>query len=104
MKTNTYTLFVGLNDKVTKLQEISTLNAYKMAMNVVGDICGGGTISEAQGFYTHDSGEIVIEQSLRIELAMVNEEQVMEVIEQLKVVLNQESVLMQAQIVENKYV
>lgn len=29
-----YTLYVGLNDKDSKLQEVSTINAYKLIVNI----------------------------------------------------------------------
>ena len=47
-------LFVGLFDKDSKAQEVTTLDAYKVASNLVTDIIGFGTITEAVGIYTHD--------------------------------------------------
>lgn len=38
-----YVLYVGLNDKKTKMQEISTLEAYKIITNVV-------VANEVEGF------------------------------------------------------
>jgi hypothetical protein len=40
-------LFVGLNDKETKKQEISTLDAYKIAINILTKYFNGATITEA---------------------------------------------------------
>lgn len=43
-----YVLYVGLNDKKTKIQEISTLQAYKIITNViVANQVDGFTILEA---------------------------------------------------------
>ena len=43
-----YVLYVGLNDKKTKIQEISTLEAYKIITNViVANQVDGFTILEA---------------------------------------------------------
>lgn len=43
-----YVLYVGLNDKKTKIQEISTLQAYKIITNViVANKVDGFTILEA---------------------------------------------------------
>lgn len=67
MEITKFTLFVGLNDKDSKKQEISTLNAYKIVYNLIASDFGGGTISEATGIYKHDDGTIVTEITLRIE-------------------------------------
>ena len=48
-----FTLYLGLNDKDTKRQEISTLEAYKVVSNLLAKDFGGGTIFEAQGIYKH---------------------------------------------------
>lgn len=62
-------LFVGLFDQTSKAQEISTLDAYKIASNLLTDIIGFGTITEAVGIYTHNDGTIVNEPTLRIEVS-----------------------------------
>ena len=62
----TLKFFLGLNDKNTKLQEVTTIDAYKIAMNMIGDYFGGWTIEEWQGFFKHEDGSIVIEKSLII--------------------------------------
>lgn len=48
-----FTLFVGLNDKESKQQEISTVDAYKIISNMITARFDGGTISEATGIYKH---------------------------------------------------
>lgn len=45
-------LFVGLFDQTSKAQEISTLDAYKIASNLLTGIIGFGTITEAVGIYS----------------------------------------------------
>lgn len=89
------TLFVGLNDKRSKQQEISTVNAYKVAANLASAMFGGATISEATGIYKHDDGTIVTENTLRIELLFVTVEQVKPYVKQLKSAFNQESIAVQ---------
>lgn len=86
------TIYVGLNDKNTHCQEISTLDAFKIASNLFADTTGGATITEARGVYTHDDGTIVIEPTLRCEIFGANMEQVKSAAGQLKILLNQESV------------
>lgn len=44
-----FTLYVGLLDQGSKHQEISTLDAFKMATNLFRQHTGGATISEARG-------------------------------------------------------
>lgn len=87
-----FILYVGLNDKETKNQEISTLDAYKIATNIFVQYTGGATISEACGIYTHDDGTIVTETTLRCEILFATIEQIKNAVEQIKIALNQESV------------
>lgn len=85
-------LFVGLFDKDSKAQEISTLDAYKVASNLVTDIIGFGTITEALGVYTHDDGTIVNEPTLRIEVSGIELEPMKKLAIALKQTFNQESI------------
>lgn len=85
-------LFVGLFDKDSKAQEISTLDAYKIASNLLTDIIGFGTITEAVGIYTHDDGTIVNEPTLRIEVSGIELEPMKRLAIALKQAFNQESV------------
>ena len=85
-------LFLGLFDKDSKAQEISTLDAFKIASNLLTDIIGFGTITEAVGVYTHDDGTIVNEPTLRIEVSNVELEPMKRLAIALKQAFNQESV------------
>lgn len=85
-------LFVGLFDQTSKAQEISTLDAYKIASNLLCDIIGFGTITEALGVYTHDDGTIVNEPTLRIEVSGVELEPMKRLAMALKSAFNQESI------------
>lgn len=85
-------LFVGLFDKDSKAQEISTLDAYKVASNLLTEIIGFGTITEACGVYTHDNGEIVQEPTLRIEVSGIELEPMKRLAIALKQAFNQESI------------
>ena len=80
-----HTIYIGLNDKQTKHQEITTLTAYKIAANIFTKTTGGATISEAVGIYTHDSGEIVTENTLRCEVYGAEAETIKRAAEALKV-------------------
>ena len=85
-------IFCGLFDKDSKTQEISTLDAYKVASNLLTEIIGFGTITEACGVYTHDDGQIVQEPTLRIEVSNIELEPMKKLAIALKQAFNQESV------------
>lgn len=85
-------VFLGLFDKDSKTQEISTLDAYKIASNLLTDIIGFGTITEAHGIYTHEDGTVVDEPTLRIEVSNIETEPMKRLAIALKQAFNQESV------------
>ena len=98
-------LYIGLNDKDTKKQEINTLDAYKIIQNILlSSGYDGGSLTEATGFYKHESGEIVIEKSIRVELDFAEDKKTNDAIKQIKQVLNQESVLLQTINSNNQYI
>lgn len=99
-----FTLYLGLNDKDTKKQEVATLEAYKIVNNVVNSYCDGATIYECQGIYKHDNGEIVFEKTLKIELMFVDRLTVISVVKDLKKIFNQESIMLQKEIVESELI
>ena len=86
------TMTVGLFDRETKKQEISTLESYKMCQNVFADFFGGSTIFEGKGTYTHDSGEMVFENTLVCIIYTENIEDVKKAASVIKTALNQESI------------
>jgi len=86
-------LYLGLFDKDSKSQEISTLDAYKIASNLLADFIGYGTITECSGVYTHENGDIVREPSLRIEVSGADCEQMKKLAAALKTAFNQESIM-----------
>ena len=96
-----FTLYLGLNDKDTKRQEISTLEAYKVVSNILAKDFGGGTIFEAQGIYKHDDGTIVIEKNLRIEILFTELPQIKILVKLLKKMFNQESIAVQEENIES---
>jgi len=97
------TLYVGLNDKDTKTQKIDTVEAFKIASNTIATFADGGTIYNATGIYKHDNGEIVIENTLRIELIDASENALASIISILKTVLNQESIIKQTEVINSEF-
>lgn len=96
-----FTLYLGLNDKDTKQQMISTIEAYKIVSNILAADFGG-TIFEAQGIYKHDDGTIVCEKTLRIEILFAEFEQIKTLVNELKKIFNQESVAVQREIINSE--
>lgn len=94
MKIKEFTITMGLFDKDSHRQEISTLDAYKICINYLMSITDGATITEGKGIYKHKSGEIVIEPSFIINLSFIEKSTVIEIVKHLKVLFNQESIVL----------
>lgn len=89
--------FIGLNDKDSHIQEIDTISAYKIIGRVAVEQLGFGTITEARGIYTHDDGTIVTEVTLVLEYNgdKLNKDKVKYLVNELKTILNQESIMIE---------
>lgn len=99
-----HTLYVGLNDKDTKRQEVGTLAAVKIITNILTEKVGGGTIYEATGIYTHENGDIVIEPTLRVEIVGASANATLDAVAAIKTALNQESVIVQTESIDSRFV
>ncbi len=92
-----YVLYIGLNDKDTYTQEIST----KEATEIVNDIClkytQGYTVSEANGGWTDETGIVTRENTLVYTFYGVSEEQINSIADEVIEKLNQNSVLVETQ-------
>ena len=104
MTSEKITLYVGLNDQEKRVQVISTIEAFKIVQNILVNTCGGGTVYECTGIYKHENGEIIIEKSLRIEIFGAGAADVNEAARLIKIALNQESIIMQREIVNSELV
>ena len=94
-----FILFLGLNDKDSKQQEITTVNAYKVLMNYL----DGATITDATGFYRHEDGALVVEKSLKIEvLDFDGSFDLRRTVADLKRLFNQESIAVQTEIISSE--
>ena len=84
-----YTMFIGLNDKDSKMQEITTIDAYKIIMRIVKDC----TIQESKGCYTHKDGSVTMGTSLIVTIFDFESKiKIQPIIEELKKILNQEAI------------
>ena len=90
-------LYVGLNDKDTKKQIIMDDVAKEVIIYAIVKQKLDFTLFECNGVYTHENGVAVIEKSFKIELlCFENEktfnEKILQVVKDLKIMLNQESI------------
>ena len=87
-----YVLYVGLNDKDTKTQKIDTLSAYNLTNNILLNYVEGATVTQSKGIYKHNNGNVVIENTLVIELLFTDKTTVETIAKELKMALNQERI------------
>ena len=99
-----FTIYLGLNDQITKRQEIETVNAYKIVSNMIAASFGGGSIYSGTGIYKHEDGTIVEENNLKIELLFADRSDVLTFCQDLKKVFNQESVALQHDRIESELI
>ena len=96
-----YILYVGLNDKDTKTQKIDTLSAYNLTNNILLNYVEGATVTQSKGIYKHNNGNVVIENTLTIELLFTDKTTVETIAKELKITLNEESIAIQKQTIES---
>jgi len=100
------TLYVGLNDSQTKVQVMETEQALEIVNHLLIDEFSlpGATIHTADGIYKHQDGHIVTEQTIVIILFDVPDYIIKEIIDDLKIIFNQESILKEVCFVDYTFV
>ena len=89
----TVNLYIGLNDKDTKCQEITNLDAKAEISAILFKYFPNGvTLQECQGMYRHEDGTVVCENTIKVTLFNYEFVGISNVIEEIKHKLNQESV------------
>lgn len=91
-----FVMYVGLNDKDTKKQEISTEKSIDiickaLAKQGITDL----TMQQGIGIYTHQDGTKTTETSLIVTMLFVERVQVINAISDIKTILNQECVALE---------
>lgn len=91
-----FVMYVGLNDKDTKRQEMETQKAVDtvcrlLAKQGITDL----TMQQGMGIYTHEDGTKTTEISLIITMLFVERVQVINAISDIKIILNQECVALE---------
>lgn len=101
-----YTLTIGLFDKDTKRQKISSDMALKIVSDLVVQTVGYGTIYNGNGIYTHINGSIVVEPSIVffVDGEKDLKDKVKTLAWQIKKALNQESVMMEETAVKMEFI
>lgn len=92
-QTNKANIFLGLNDKETKRQKISTRRAARILAGLLCERFDGATVQFCKGIYKHENGRQVRENSFNIILYYVDLETVRAFASELCRVFNQETVL-----------
>ena len=99
------TLYIGLNDRETKTQLISTLDAYRLVNNILST---DSTITECKGVYTHDDGSITTENTLEVVLldfdGSLNMGWVKSKATAIKLALNQEAIAYQEEEIKSELI
>ena len=89
----TVNLYIGLNDKDTKQQELTNLDAKaEISAILFKHFPFGFTLQECQGMYKHDDGTVVCENTIKVILFDYNMGLVSDAVKDLKLKLNQECI------------
>lgn len=101
-----YTLTIGLFDKDTKRQKISSDIAIRIISDIVVNTIGYGTIYNGNGIYTHVNGSIVIEPSIVffVDGEKDLKDKVVNLAWNIKKALNQESVMLEETAVKMEFI
>ena len=101
-----YTLTIGLFDKDTKRQKISTDIAIRIVSDLVVNVIGYGTIHTGNGIYTHNNGSIVVEPSLVyfVDGEKDLKDKVKTLAWSIKKALNQESIMLEETAVKMEFI
>lgn len=95
-KISKYTLYVGLNDKDSRTQKVSQIQAKKLISRILADNeIEGATFLKAEGLYTYITDhKTEKENTFKIEILFATDTQIKNAIAQIKQILNQETVAM----------
>lgn len=90
-----YTLYIGLNDKTTRAPVMPRAEAKALLNAVCLKYVDGFTVSEAQGHWLDEANRPVREDSLVYVLIGPDEERVAAMLDEILVIMNQESILVE---------
>ena len=97
MNGNKFIISLGLKDKDTKKQKISTRKATKLLQKLLALYKIDATIYRAKGLYTHTNGERIKENTLRMDIYFEEDDKILNFCKILKTTYNQETVALEKQ-------
>lgn len=92
---NNYTLYLGLVDKYSRLQEIATLEAFKIVENIRKAMFCRGETFQVERVNKHDGVTFSTEEQLRIEIPNAEKTDIQNFTDILKLAFNQENILVE---------
>ena len=98
------TISIGLLDKDSKTQLISNNDAMETVNSCFLSRLDAFTVYYAKGVYTHDNGQQVQENTIRVEVVAFNDNDYNNTIQSIKEVkkaLNQETILLEKQVIDS---
>lgn len=98
-KVEKYTLYIGLNDKDTYQQKFSIEEAEELVTEIILKHADGFTRFVGKGAYKDNQGVVTYENSLIYEFLYVTEEQITQIMDEVLIALNQNSILVEKQTV-----
>lgn len=98
-----YTLYIGLNDKNTYTQLLSTEDAANKVTDIALKYVDGFTQLSGKGAYKDEKGIITHENCLIFEFYDTNEEQIKAIMDEVLQELNQKSILIEKQRVNYEF-
>lgn len=98
------TIYIGLNDAVTKTQILETEKYIKILKDVCCAYHTSFSFDVIEGGYIHDSGEYTKENTLQLTLIDVEKKRVEEIAKDLCAFFHQESVLITESTIRSYYV
>lgn len=98
-------LYIGLKDKDKKTQLVTNEYARQLVIDTVMDYFNGFTIDMVTGVYKHDSGKIIQENTITVTICSSDDLlNVNNLIQDLKIMLNQECIMVEKYASYIKYV
>ena len=95
MRTFDYRLYLSLTDKTSGLQEIATIEAYKVVENIRKAIFEQSVVFEEDRVNKCDSNRIFVEKILRIEVFNTDMSKIQRFVDILKLAFNQELIFVE---------
>ena len=98
------TISIGLLDKDSKTQLISNDEAMKTVNNCFLSRLDAFTVYYAKGIYTHENGQQIQENTIRVEVVTFNNNDynnTIKSIKEVKQLLNQETILLEKQVIDS---